>query len=245
MNSVFATPQGLLDFAVKFLSERVSSLKRDVQICIKETLPFPALLYCFATIDLLGSLYKGDATGDTRTYGNEVGTTRKARQYMIEIMKYPEYESSLLQDQFRHKIVHLAQPQAVIFDIKNNRMIGWMLYNKYEGKHMLVEKLPSEQPVIVLTPYLVHVDHLFTVSIEKMVEDIEISINQAPNGYLERLRMNDDILQTKFDTAIKQIGLSSKILFFLHSYLLQRNEVLPQVYDWTFGGASSNIFLKF
>lgn len=245
MNSVFATPQGLLDFAVKFLSERVSSLKRDVQICIKETLPFPALLYCFATIDLLGSLYKGDATGDTRTYGNEVGTTRKARQYMIEIMKYPEYESSLLQDQFRHKIVHLAQPQAVIFDIKNNRMIGWMLYNKYEGKHMLVEKLPSEQPVIVLTPYPVHVDHLFTVSIEKMVEDIEISINQAPNGYLERLRMNDDILQTKFDTAIKQIGLSSKILFFLHSYLLQRNEVLPQVYDWTFGGASSNIFLKF
>ena len=38
-----------------------------------------------------------------------------------------------------------------------------------------------------------------------MVEDIEISINQAPNGYLERLRTNDNNLQTKFDTAIKQI----------------------------------------
>jgi hypothetical protein len=95
---------------VKFLSERVNSLKRDVQICIKETLPFSALLYCFATVDLLGSLYVGDATGDTRTYGNDVGTTSKARKYMTDIMKYPEYESTLLQNQFRHKIVHLAQP---------------------------------------------------------------------------------------------------------------------------------------
>jgi hypothetical protein len=181
------TPQQLLDFAVKFLSERVSSLKRDVQLCIKETLPFPALLYCFATIDLLGSLYKGDATGDKRTYGKEVGTTRKAREYMIEIIKYPEYETSLLQDQFRHKLVHLAQPQAVIFDTKNNRIIGWMLYNKYEGKHMLLEKLKSAQPVDVLAPCPMWVDHLFTVSIEKMVRDIEISINAAPNGYLERL----------------------------------------------------------
>lgn len=120
MNPVFTTPQGLLDFAVKFLGERVNSLKRDVQIYINEILPFPALLYCFATVDLLASLYKGDATGDTRTYGKDVGTTRKAKKYMTEIMKYPEYESTLLQDQFRHKIVHLAQPQAVVFDIKNN-----------------------------------------------------------------------------------------------------------------------------
>jgi hypothetical protein len=68
---------------------------------------------------------------------------------MTEIMKYPEYESTLLQDQFRHKNVHLAQPQAVIFDIKNNRMIGWMLYDRHEGKNMmLLEKLPSAQPVI-------------------------------------------------------------------------------------------------
>lgn len=84
-------------------------------------------------------------------------------------------------------------------------MIGCILYNMYESKHMLVEKLPSSQPVFILTPYPMQFDHLFTVSIEKMVEDIEISINQAPNGYLERLRMNDNNLQTKFDTAIKQI----------------------------------------
>lgn len=120
-------------------------------------------------------------------------------------MKYPEYESTLLQDQFRHKNVHLAQPKAVIFDIKNNRMIGLMLYNGYEGKHMLLEKLPSAQPVITLTPYSMRVDHLFIVSVEKMVQDIETSINQASYGYLERLKKNENNLQLKFDTAIKQI----------------------------------------
>lgn len=70
---------------------------------------------------------------------------------------------------------------------------------------MLLEKLNSAQPVDVLTPYPMLVDHLFTVSIEKMVQDIEKSINHVPDGYLERLRNNDNDLQTKFETAIKQI----------------------------------------
>jgi len=107
MTTIFATAQELLDFANKLLDERLGSLQKDVEICINKTLPFPALLYCFATIDLLGSLYVGDATGDTKAYGKQVGTTVKARKYMVEIMKYCEYESKLLQDQFRHKIVHL------------------------------------------------------------------------------------------------------------------------------------------
>ena len=177
MFSMFTTSQELINFAKRFLGERLCSLHKDVEICIAKTLPFPALLYCFATIDLLGSLYEGDATGDTRTYGKQVGTTTKARKYMIEFMKYPEYESKLLQDQFRHKIVHLAQPQAVILDGKNNRKIGWMLYNRYEGKHILLEKLSSPQSVVTLTPRPLVVDHLFAVSIEKMAYDIEESVN--------------------------------------------------------------------
>jgi hypothetical protein len=51
------------------------------------------------------------------------------------------------------------------------------------GKHMLVEKLSSAHPVNVLIPSPMQVDHVFTVSIEKMVQDIETSINQAPVPY--------------------------------------------------------------
>jgi hypothetical protein len=204
MTTIFPTAKERLDFAKKFLHERLGSLQKDAQICINKTLPFPALLYCFAIIDLLGSLYVGDATGDTKTYGKQVGTTAKARKYMVEFMKYFEYESELLQDRFRHKIVHLAQPQAVISDIKNNRKIGWMLHNKYAGKHMLLERLPLAQPVITLTPYPMSVDYLFTISIEKMVQDIDESVNCPSDGYLEELKKHNN-LQSKFDTAIGHI----------------------------------------
>ncbi len=59
------------------------------------------------------------------------------------MMKYPKVETELLQQQFRHKIVHLAQPQAT----KNidNKVIAWQVDNKYVGKHMLLEKLSNTQ----------------------------------------------------------------------------------------------------
>jgi hypothetical protein len=41
----------------------------------------------------------------------------------------------------------------------------------------------------------------------RISQDIEKSINQAPYGYLERLRNNDNSSQAKFDTVIKQIYL--------------------------------------
>jgi hypothetical protein len=148
--TVFSSVSALISFAQQFLKERLDSLVKDVSICIKETCPFPGLLYCFSTTDLLGSLYKGDATGDTRKYGYTVGTTLKSQEYMIDMMGYSKEETQLLQQVFRHKIVHLAQPKSV--KINNNRNIAWILDNDYNRKHMVLEKLSPPQPVITLTP---------------------------------------------------------------------------------------------
>ena len=193
---VFKTVKVRLEFAQQFLAERIESLKKDVLTCIKNTCPFPGLLYCFSTIDLLGSLYGGDATG--------VATTRKANKFMIEVMRYPKYETNILQNQFRHKLVHLAQPQALILDNKNNRMIGWILDNVYHVKHLIVEKLQSKQPVITLTPFKMEADRVFIVSLEKLLNDIVKSIYVFPDGYIERLRGTAN-LQEKFDNAVNQI----------------------------------------
>jgi hypothetical protein len=160
--------------------------------------PFPALLYCFSTIDLLGSLYEGDATGNTRRYGQQVGTTIKARKYMVDLIGYPEFETNLLQDQFRHKLVHLAQPQY------SNRSIGWQLDNLYLGDHMILKKLESRQEILTLTPITLEGDHVFIISIEKLVYDIEKSVRDTDTGYLARLRRNQDNLQLKFDKAVQQ-----------------------------------------
>ena len=94
--------------ARNFLKERTDSLKKDCEHCLfkEHPAPFPALLYCFATIDLLGALYVGDAK-------NDASTTKQSLDYMTGIMKYPELQAKLLQKVFRHKLVHLAQPKSI------------------------------------------------------------------------------------------------------------------------------------
>lgn len=201
---MFATTSDLIDFAKHFLKERLDSLEKDVRVCVQESCAFPALLYCFSTVDLLGALYEGDATGDIKKYGEHVGTTRKAKQYMLKMMSYKEYEIDLLQKIFRHKTVHLAQPKAAVLDTKNKRIIAWRYEDPYQGKHMTVEKLPQSAPLSILTPYTMTCDHLFTISILKFMGDISNSVYAKASGYLALLE-RDQKLQCKFENAIKQI----------------------------------------
>jgi hypothetical protein len=84
----FANPNEMIKFSRDFVKDRIKSLEKDVQYCLRENnsplqyAPFPALLYCFSTIDLLGSLFEGDV----RWFIN----------YTIE-------QTNLLIDIFRHK----------------------------------------------------------------------------------------------------------------------------------------------
>jgi hypothetical protein len=194
---VFNNPTDRISFAQRFLHERLDSLKKDVTICIEQTCPFPALLYCFSTIDLLGSLYEGEATGNTKVHGKRASPTRKAKKYMMNVMKYPKSETKLLQNQFRHKLVHLAQPNTITYDNSIKRMIGWRLNNRYNGKHMIVELLPSKRNVLTLAPYKMEAEAVFTISLQKLLEDI---LNSS-HDYLEMLK-NSVRLHKNFDDAI-------------------------------------------
>jgi hypothetical protein len=58
----FADKTELLAHARQNVEQAVNSLRRDVKNCLKneiEPSPFPALLFCFSTIDLLGALVSG------------------------------------------------------------------------------------------------------------------------------------------------------------------------------------------
>ena len=63
--TIFANPNEMIKFARDFVKNRIYSLEKDVKYCLTESnfpiqyAPFPALLYCFSTIDLLGSLLEG------------------------------------------------------------------------------------------------------------------------------------------------------------------------------------------
>jgi hypothetical protein len=184
--------------ARQLLKERTDSLQSDVRYCVLLNrgtqdwpAPLPALLYCFSTIDLLGALYAGKAT-------NKARTTAQSKKYMVDIMRYPEEKADLLQQVFRHKIVHLAQlsPRITIIaerHLSSNLKVGcytWAYSHNERGIHMAVEEQkPGE--------------FRFCVSIWSLAEDIVDSVYK-PNGYLHRLENNEE-LQDKFKFAYNQI----------------------------------------
>jgi len=175
----------ILTAARNMLNERTESLKKDCEHCLfkDHPAPFPALLYCFSVIDLLGSLYAGDAKSSS-------GITKRALDYMINMMSYPKEKAELLQKVFRHKIVHLAQPNP---KTKHNGRVylWWLCHEKDYEKHFIVNSIKKSKELI------------FQISVASLVDDIANSVFR-PNGYLHRLEMEPD-LQSNFQTAYKQI----------------------------------------
>lgn len=208
----------ILTVARNMLKERTDALQNDVKRCIfgadvythTQAAPFPALLYCFSTIDLLGALYGGNAKGDS---------TVQSSNYMTDIMWYPKEIAYLLQQVFRHKIVHLAQPEP------KSRIDGATIGEKFKGKSKSAENLRNYlKGKISAGLYLWGIEHRdrakhlviellgkegqderfrFWVSIWSLVEDIVDSVYK-PNGYLHRLE-NEPNLQRNFETAYGQI----------------------------------------
>lgn len=122
-------------------------------------------------------------------------------------MHYTSDQAFLLQQVFRHKIVHLAQPNPVTLIRRDNSHIIWTEYNfSNRQKHLSVE--PNSQfiswapnkPKITAT-------HIFHLSITDFKDDIKDSVLN-PLGYLVELERVPD-LQDKFDDAIREIFLVS------------------------------------
>ncbi len=97
MAKAFADTHELIQFGRTFLSDRTESLQRDVQVCtVGATAAFPAILYCFSTIDLLGALLGGEAK-DSKSM------TERAKAYMRRFMNYDDRTHHL-------KLVPLVPP---------------------------------------------------------------------------------------------------------------------------------------
>jgi len=204
---VFSQQNELVQFARKFiLHERIASLEKDVKHCLFQggeyaPAPFPALLYCFSTIDLLGALYCGDATKRART-------SDQSKKYMLQFMSYTDEQAKLLQELFRHKLVHLAQPQPLIID--GARKVSWRYYHNCRQKHLVLERLSDKKKVQVTSNQSIEYDHVFHISVFSLMEDVKCSV-EGPSGYLAMLETTP-CLQANFERAVSQIyGLGDNI----------------------------------
>ncbi len=200
---IFEDNTQLMSFAEDFIvRDRLASLENDVNRCVPNLqditesagyAPFPAIMYCFSIIDLLGSLYAGNARGGK--------TTDNSAKYMEKYLKYPKDKAQFLQRIYRHKIIHLSQPKPAV--LYNKQIIAWRHTENEPSKHLTIDPttgnvdLPSRLGRI-------HCDAQYIVSIRVLKDDIKNSVIHPEDGYLKDLRDNPD-LQNKFVTAINQI----------------------------------------
>ena len=195
----FANPNEMINFSRDFVRDRINSLEKDVQYCLmennspKQYAPFPALLYCFSTIDLLGSLLEGDAS-------RKADTTNNSKRYMKWFMNYTIEQTNLLIGIFRHKLVHLGQPKPVYTD-KQGKKFTWIYHHNDAEKHLKIEEVHLS--ISITSTYSIQVTHQFNISIMQYMFDIKDSVERS-TGYLNALETTP-ALQTTFINAIEQI----------------------------------------
>ena len=185
----------LLIFADKYVGENLSRFNREINHCLK--LPyaeFSAILYCFSIIDFLSSIYCGQARS-----GN---TTQNAKMYMKQMMHYTEDQCILLQKVFRHKLVHLANPNYV-YAHDNKKKITYHFRNNNPKKHLSLESIPSPAYYKPTSKIRQDVTHKFWISIKRFSADIIQSVD-GPIGFLSKLKA-DPRLRKNFDDAIFDI----------------------------------------
>src|SRR5206468_9442054 len=115
--------------------------------CLNEPFaPFPAILYCFSTIEMMGALVEGEASipPPSKTYVDPcdgktkpMGANGASANYMRQYMSYTDEQTCLLMQIFRHKLSHLAQPRPVIK--RGGKKIAWQYEHENRDKHLLTE----------------------------------------------------------------------------------------------------------
>ncbi|MFY9797327.1 MAG: hypothetical protein WAK17_24835 [Candidatus Nitrosopolaris sp.] len=200
---IFTDDKDTIDFARKFLNQRISSLGNDVKRCLTEDrsfeyligqpAPYPALLYSFSIIDLLASL----SAGSTDNAPGE--KTKRAKKYMVDFMGYKDHIINLLQELFRHKLVHLSEP-AYSF-LYNGKRIAWIHDERPTAKHLDVQDLNKYYDIFGKRIW--H-DRVFIIKVSQFKDDIVKSVTDSKNGLLTKIEI-DKHMRENFKTAIREI----------------------------------------
>jgi hypothetical protein len=195
----FKTPDDLIRNAEKMLRARCDSLNKDVIHCLSEPYaPFPAILYCFSTVDLLGALAAG--RGD-----NNRQATPQSMDYLKIFMHYRDPIPTLLMGIFRHRLVHLAGPKTVFeYEDTSSRKhnVVWNYTHNTPGKHLQIDGAVGVA-TIDNGLWNLNFDQSFWLDITSFTNDIVNSV-LGPGGYLEQLKTNPT-MQARYAAALNDL----------------------------------------
>jgi hypothetical protein len=113
-------------------------------------------------------------------------------------MNYNSENADFLLNLFRHKLVHLAQPNPVIRH--GSELITWRYHHDNKQHHLKKIRLELNSQLYITSNWNISITHEFNISIMDIVRDIIDSVNR-PNGYLDLLEKTP-YLQDNFETAI-------------------------------------------
>jgi hypothetical protein len=182
----------MMAFARTVIDPRLKALREDVAHCLQgQCAPFPAIILCFSTIDLLGALAGGDAKKSRKT-------TDQSKAFMQEYMLYSEDHATLLMNLFRHKLVHLASPKPVVAFQKKN--VAWKYLHSDSALHRVFKPINPPEPVNGFPGIPLTADHVFSISIQHFADDIAEAVTRGTDGYYAKLETSAD-LQIKFVAA--------------------------------------------
>lgn len=194
----FSSPDDLKNFARKFIGERVTALKKDVDHCLqKPYAPFPAIMFCFATVDMMGALVKGEAHSGSSTVSNTAS-------YFKEYMGYTDEECFLMMNLFRHKLAHLSQPKIVVKYDPSGKFVTWHYHHDDVSMHRKIAPMPAGAAIEIKAGWTIPVDQTFHLGIKQLVKEIEDSV-YGQGGYFDKFGNNTDSLQENFKKAVARI----------------------------------------
>jgi hypothetical protein len=214
--SNFASSEQLIAYAEDLLQRKLHHLKNDVEDCLlvnssktkNAPAPYPAMLFSFSLIDMLGSLYTGTLHDQQPQHSDN--NDERSYVYMKNVMGIDPKKASILLQMFRHKLLHFADPKTVL-EYQGSR-ISWSYFHESNlAKHLQLTRLSNGNNEatttiqIPLTPTKVQADEEFTFGIMDFAQDIKKSVYKRPDGYLEILKNDIDDSQRKFDAAVTEL----------------------------------------
>ena len=175
--------------ALRLFRQRIASLENDVRRCFWE-IPqgpgpafFPAVMYCFATLDYFSSCWAG-----WNRSGPGKDQTARLIDFMTKFLLYGRKEATLAVHFWRHKLMHTSEPR-VLRNKDNDEFYIWRTGTELDH-HMELVRLTDQQYRLDFDPLV-------------FLEDLRPAI-LGPSGYFEELRHSAD-LQEKYEACFKEM----------------------------------------
>jgi hypothetical protein len=175
--------------ALRLFRHRLASLEHDVRRCFWE-IPqgpgpafFPAVMYCFATLDYFSSCWAG-----WNRSGPGKDQTARLIDFMTRFLLYGRKEATLAVHFWRHKLMHTSEPR-VLRNKDNDELYVWRTGTRL-AHYMELVRLTDQQ-------YQLDFDPL------EFLDDLRTAV-LGPSGYFEDLRRSGD-LQAKYEACFKEM----------------------------------------